>query len=100
MPLPHDSQSDQERAALRAFHALLDGHPSIDDELIADPRLLEDPRWLERQPRVTALFARHPGLPGTLRTARHVFRWREVQRALRPVVPAATATSPSAVRPA
>ncbi|MBY0492227.1 MAG: hypothetical protein K2R93_20475 [Gemmatimonadaceae bacterium] len=98
MPLHVDPHTDAERAALRAFHALLDGHPAIDEELIANPRLLEDPRWLDRQPRVVALFARHPGLPDTLRTARHVFRWREVQRALRPAPPERAARPGAVVR--
>jgi hypothetical protein len=87
MPLHHDAQADEERAALRAFHAFLDGHPQADEELTANPRLLEDAGWLQRQHRVATFLARYPGLPVTLRTARHFFRWREVQRALRPVVP-------------
>lgn len=86
MPLHHDAEADEQRAALRAFHALLDGHPQADEELMANPHLVEDPTWLATRPRVAAFLARHPGLPVTLRTARHFFRWREVQRALRPVV--------------
>lgn len=96
MPLHHDAQADEDRAALRAFHAFLDGHPQADEELTANPRLIEDPAWLQRQPRVASFLARHPQLPVMLRTARHFFRWREVQRALRPSVPEA----PAAVRPA